>query len=343
MPENEKNGLSSLFKFLIVLALVIGGTSLTMNLLSMRVEQQAGIETPQGEYWVPQEQAASIAFLAAGSAPGNSTEQLGGLPFLSNYDLSAYSADLSSGGTNFIETASGSGLSLLSLAQPDFNVQQLPTLLSSLDDKGIGYAGMNVSTSRQNQLYTVSDNGIDIAFLSYTDGVNEIIPDAESYLVNVYDDEKTPLQVAKAAGQADVIVVYMTWSGADGAMPTQRQQTIANALASAGASIIIGNSGGIQPVSWIDDTLVYYGLGSFCPEEGDAGSLGAVTITKITTGMKSRIELTNPKADFITGSERGPVLVSQSSLSDEKKTELNNRYSSVILSMDDSTRIGGLE
>ena len=90
-------------------------------------------------------------------------------------------------------------------------------------------------------------------------------------------------------------------------------------------------------------TLFFFCRLKDCPEEGDAGTLGAVTITKITTGMKSRIELTNPKADFITGSETGPVLVSQSSLSDEKKTELNNRYSSVILSMDDSTRIGGLE
>lgn len=343
MADNEKKGLSPLFQFLIILALVIGGTSLTMNLLSMRFEQEAGIETPPGEYWVPQEKTASIAFLAAGNAESDNDKELTGLPFLSNYDLSTYSADLSSGETRFPEMAHNAGFSTLSLAQQEINVSSIAQTLQALDDKGIPYDGMNISTSRQNQLDTLSREGIDVAFLSYSDGVSEAIPAAESYLVNLYDDEKTPLQVAKAAGQADVVVVSISWQGEDGAMPTQRQQTIARDLAAAGATIIIGNSNGIQPVGWIDDTLVFYGLGSLCPKEGEAGALGAVTITEINTGMNSRIELTNPKVDFITGSKSGPVLLSQSGLSSEKKTELNDHYSSVILSMDDSTRIGGLE
>ena len=124
------------------------------------------------------------------------------------------------------------------------------------------------------------------------------------------------------------------------------------ALADAGASVIIGNApDAIQPVAWIDDTLIFYSMGSFISDDGDQmnriGAVGAVTITETISGDSRRIELTNPRVDFVASvpCDNGYMVKMLNDCAEniEGKDDIYSRYSSVIQRMDDSIRIGGLQ
>ena len=196
-------------------------------------------------------------------------------------------------------------------------------------------------------------NGISVIYLSYTDLLDEELPENENYLVNVYNDEKTPQFVNEAANMADLVIVSIVWEGEPGALPNERQRAVAEALADAGASIVVGYADhAVQPVCWIDDTLVFYSLGDLYSEETEAadriGALGAVTVTETIYGDKSRVELTNPKVDLVISvpDGEGHSDVKLLSAADDKEVEDRKEflegYTKTIQRMDDSIRIGGL-
>lgn len=71
-------------------------------------------------------------------------------------------------------------------------------------------------------------------------------------------------EVAAAAQRADVVIVSIHWGGEYQAAPAPRQRAIAQALAEAGTSLIVGHGPHIlQRVEWVKETLVAYSLGNF--------------------------------------------------------------------------------
>ena len=85
------------------------------------------------------------------------------------------------------------------------------------------------------------------------------------------DDSVVPLDlavmadtVAAAAEEADLVVVSVHWGGEYQAAPSSRQQAIAEALAAAGAGLIVGHGPHVpQRVAWVGEALVAYSLGNF--------------------------------------------------------------------------------
>jgi poly-gamma-glutamate synthesis protein (capsule biosynthesis protein) len=70
--------------------------------------------------------------------------------------------------------------------------------------------------------------------------------------------------VRRAHREADVVVVYLHWGRAMQACPTPSQRTMAGALATAGADVIVGSHAHVLLGSgWRGDTYVNYGLGNF--------------------------------------------------------------------------------
>jgi len=70
--------------------------------------------------------------------------------------------------------------------------------------------------------------------------------------------------VRRAAREADVVVVYVHWGRDMQACPTAGQRTTAQALAAAGADVIVGSHAHVLLGSgWQQDTYVNYGLGNF--------------------------------------------------------------------------------
>ncbi|HCY06392.1 MAG TPA: hypothetical protein DHS57_03750 [Erysipelotrichaceae bacterium] len=110
----------------------------------------------------------------------------------------------------------------------------------------------------------------------------------------------------------------------------------------------------IQPVEWIDDTIVFYSLGNFISAQDTLnkriGMIGGVKINKTVVNGKSVVEITQPEADLIytyyDGSIRNFKLYLFSQLSDDilsNHESIYEEYIKIITERDDQIRIGGLE
>lgn len=350
-------------KFLIALALILGATSFTMTILSRVLEQDTRPEEPEREeYWLDHEETNVVNILAAGAVMP--CEEDGDSPFtelgvlVDNYDFSAvtyHSLVGTDSKSSFADEVCGAGFNMVGLAYPEVHDSGKEAIDSSMNywnRSSVWISGTNSSTDEKNQLRIFEQNGVSVVYLSYTDRLNEPLPENESYLVNVYNDEKTPLFVNKAAEQADLVIVSIAWDGGQGALPNDRQRQVAEALAGAGASIIIGYAeNAVQPACWIDDTLVFYSLGNLYSEAEAVtdriGALGAVTVTETIYGDRHRVELTNPKMDLVVSVPEEDAHAKVQFLSRVRQTletgsELYTGYTETLQRMDDSIRIGGL-
>ena len=126
-------------------------------------------------------------------------------------------------------------------------------------------AGSYSSKEERDKIIVSEKNGLTYAFLSYTTYTNGlIVPKGKEYLVNVYDKEKVKKDVEAYKDKVDVIMVAMHWGTEYVSYPTTAQKEIANYLASLGVNLIIGTHPHvIEPIEYIDDTLVIYSLGNF--------------------------------------------------------------------------------
>lgn len=363
----KKQFWKSIEKVLIIAALLVGLTSLSLNLISMFLERKNPL-MPQGQNeWIADEssviQVLSMGVVDYGlHVPGvtDYSSHLSSLePLVSNYNVTSYSQRTLIGTqipAAFSDSVKSLGVTSVALANDNSMANGkagVDTSLTFWDGQDIHYSGMNWGTDHQNLIRPFMVNGISCAFLSYTDLLNDELPSHERYLVNVYDDERTPAMVAQAAEHAEVVIVAMYWNGEDCKAPNERQKEIAKKLADAGASVIIGNApNAIQPVEWIDDTLVFYSMGNILSDQlisqARFGVVGSITITKTTYFDKKKIELTNPKVDLIYNSLQPDgqyKAVPFETVTEEElsiKEGIYQQYQAILQMLDDSIRMGGL-
>ena len=91
--------------------------------------------------------------------------------------------------------------------------------------------------------------------------------------------------------------------------PTELEIKTANFLAEQDVDIIIGTHPHvIQPVTWIDDTIVFYSLGNFISAQTSSacsnlkcnvGLMSSLTIKKTIENNETKIEINNIKNDLI--------------------------------------------
>ena len=80
----------------------------------------------------------------------------------------------------------------------------------------------------------------------------------------MYSADKVKTDIEKVKDQVDVILVSMHWGVEDTNTPTESQRQIADYLSSLGVNMIIGHHPHVvQPVEYVNDTLVIYSLGNF--------------------------------------------------------------------------------
>ena len=88
----------------------------------------------------------------------------------------------------------------------------------------------------------------------------------------MYSDEKVKNDIDKIKDKVDVIIVSMHWGIEYVNYPNEEQTKIANYLSSLGVNLIIGHHPHVvQPVSYINDTLVIYSLGNFISNQLSIG------------------------------------------------------------------------
>ncbi len=166
-------------------------------------------------------------------------------------------------------------------------------------------AGSYSSWEEREEIPIGEKNGITYALLAYTDTTNGLsAPKGKEYLVNRYSEEQVKKDVEKIRDKVDVLLVSMHFGVEYTHHPTARQQEIAHYLASLGVDIVIGHHPHvIQPVEFIDDTMVIYSLGNFISAQREisqlTGLVASVTIQKTTTKDTSTVTLEDPTVELV--------------------------------------------
>lgn len=178
--------------------------------------------------------------------------------------------------------------------------------------KGILYNGMANNYEERNNFIIMEKNNIKYGMLSYTYGTNGLkVPEDKAYLVNLYSDEQAKKDIEILRNKVDVLMVAMHWGVEYQFYPTEIQKKQAKYLADLGVDIIIGNhSHTIQPIEWLDNTLVIYSMGNFISNQiqlfstiGHKGVIGdfvMVDIIKtVNEDQTSSIALSNLQVELL--------------------------------------------
>lgn len=138
-------------------------------------------------------------------------------------------------------------------------------------------------------------HGIKYALFAYTTTTNGITP-SNDYYVNVYDEQQVKKDIDMVKGKVDLLLVSMHWGTEYSMKITKEQEDIAKYLSSLGVNIIIGHHPHvIEPIDYIDDTLVIYSLGNFISgQEGLDRRIGMMVSVDIEKN-NNEISISKPK------------------------------------------------
>jgi len=183
--------------------------------------------------------------------------------------------------------------------------------------------GSYSSFDERNKIQIKSVNNISYTMLNYTYGTNGIrVPSGKEYLVNVWpvtgnnpsndsnyqsykDQVKSDIEAVR--NQVDVLIVAMHWGVEYTHEPTAYEKDMAYYLASLGVDIIIGTHPHvIQPVTFIDDTLVIYSLGNLISAQYRdqnynkmVGLMTSLEINKTVKGNEITVSIDNVDNELI--------------------------------------------
>ena len=182
--------------------------------------------------------------------------------------------------------------------------------------EGVLTSGSYCSDEERNEIKIAEANNITYTMLNYTYGTNGM-PVANDYLVNVWPTdlmindpskdtkyqnykEQVKKDIENVRDKVDVLIVAMHWGVEYTHKPTAYEKDMANYLASLDVDLIIGTHPHvIQPVEWIDDTLVIYSLGNFISAQYQNQS--TCTNYKCTVGLMTSLKITkNVKGEDVS-------------------------------------------
>ena len=151
----------------------------------------------------------------------------------------------------------------------------------------------------------IEKNGIKIAFLTYTYGLNGMtLPASSKIYIPLIDSAEITRMIGKAKNLADMVFVVMHW-GTDGStVVTDEQKSLAETISEAGADAIIGmHSHTLQPVEWHANpdgsrTLVIYSLGNLISTQYEnytmVGGIMSFDVVKDSSGCRIENPVMNP-------------------------------------------------
>ena len=239
---------------------------------------------------------------------------------VSNYDLAFYNQETILGGTSLGlssyptfnspyevgDAFTNIGFNLVSLANNhtlDRGKQAIINSKNYWNQKEKVYTtGSYSSLEERNQIKVKEVNGIRYAFFAYTESTNGIpIPNGEDYLVNIYSNEKAYQDIMAVKDKADIIIVSMHWGEEYSFEVSNRQREIASYLSSLGVKLIIGHHPHVvEPIEYVNDTLVIYSLGNFLSAQIGidklTGLMVSLDIVKTTVNGTSNVTFENIKA-----------------------------------------------
>ena len=284
-----------------------------------------------------------------------------------DYDLAFYNQETILGGTElglstypqfnspqeFGDAMMDLGFNLVSLANNHTMDRGQSALAASHEywsNQNAMTAGSYASFEERNTVQIGEVNGITYTLLSYTYGTNGIpVPSGKEYLCNVYTEEMLIEDIAAARNLVDILIVSMHWGTEYTHTPTETQEELAQLLADLDVDLVIGHHPHvIQPVQWIDDTLVYYSLGNLISAQDGTprlvGMMGAVDIEKKITKSGTEVKLSNARGDLIYTSYGWAYSSLKLKTFDQlDMPETYEKYCEIITRYDDTIQVGGVK
>lgn len=148
------------------------------------------------------------------------------------------------------------GVDLVTMANNhtlDRGEQAIRNAINHYEKIGMDYTGSFKSEEDKKRIRVINtDEGISIAFLSYTYGTNGMtIPPGKEYLVNLINRTQIKADVAKAQDMADAIIVSYHFGEEYQPLPNQQQKELVQYSADLGVDVIIGHHPHVlQPIEW---------------------------------------------------------------------------------------------
>lgn len=209
-----------------------------------------------------------------------------------DYDLAYYNQETILGGTSIGlssypafnspfevgDAMTDAGFNIVSLATNhtlDRGVTAIENSHNYWDEKDVYVTGSYSSLEKRNNIEIKEKNNITYAVLNYTYGTNGIKrPNGYEAYVNIwdmsnkesYENYKNQVRedINSIRDKVDVLMVAMHWGTEYKFDTTWYQEDAAKFLSDLEVDIIIGTHPHVvEPITWIDDTLVIYSLGNF--------------------------------------------------------------------------------
>jgi len=248
------------------------------------------------------------------------------------------------------------GFNLVSLSNNhtmDKGTKAITHSLNYWKTKDVLTAGSYLSQEERNAVVIREKNGIKYALLAYTTVTNGLKNQSgKEYMWNIYDEETVKKDVEKLKNQVDVLMVSMHWGVEYTNTPNESQRKIAKYLASLGVDIVIGHHPHvIQPIEYIDNTLVLYSLGNFISAQDTKDRLtGAMVSVKITIDEENNINYSDLNAQLVytyyNKSWRNFKIYKYQNLNTELLSNyktMYTKYNNILTSLDKSVSVVSLE
>ena len=264
-------------------------------------------------------------------------------PIASEYDIAYYNQETILGGSELGvsnyptfnspqevgDAMIDAGFNLVSLATNHTMDSRERAVLASREywnsKENVLAVGSYSSFDERNEVQVREVNNISYTMLNYTYGTNGMpVSKGKEYLVNVWPTdlyindinrdikyqeykEQVKIDVEAVRDKVDVLMVAMHWGVEYTHEPTAYEKDMAEYLASLDVDIIIGTHPHvIQPITWIDDTLVIYSLGNLISAQYQddnynkmVGHMTSLEINKTVIGDNISITIDNIDNELI--------------------------------------------
>ena len=241
-------------------------------------------------------------------------------PIIEKYDLAFYNQETILGGSEiglstypcfnsphevgdaFIDA----GFNIVSLANNhtlDRGVKAITNSRNYWNKQDVLVSGSATSKEERNNIEVKEINNIKYTMLAYTTTTNGIKA-KHDYHVNIYNKEQVKKDIELMKDKTDIILVSMHWGEEYNHNVTNKQKEIATYLSSLGVDIIIGHHPHVvEPIEYINNTLVIYSLGNFISAQRGVerltGLMVSVDIEKTILENEMSINTSDPTAELI--------------------------------------------
>ena len=166
-----------------------------------------------------------------------------------------------------IEGLTFAGFDVVSIANNhmwDYGREAFIDTMAHLTEAGINFVGGGHNNEEAHRPVIKYINGTKIAFLAYTEFLQNAISGIDSAGITKWDIEQMKKDIAEAQQSNDIVVVSLHWGEEYKTQHNQKQENMAKAAIDAGADLIIGHHPHVrQEVEQYKNGWIAYSLGNF--------------------------------------------------------------------------------